>query len=386
MNYSLSDRFSGLYDARRIYKSIVVGPTEAVLQAPAGSLFRGGPRWPQFGDEVESRHCRGITPRPIDDEPLSNDPAVSTIAEGVWCGPVARHYGHMIADFGMRIAQSALLSGNTPLLFSIPQLFRGKHQQYVPSFFWSILDVYDIPRSRIVLIDSPVTVDTLTVYPQSERLWGGPPSSEHLNFIGQIGSPEKTTQDIDVLYVSRSKHLAGGIAGEAYVDDVMMNAGATVTWPELLPVREQLNLYRRAKKIVFSEGSAIHTLQLGGALNAEVDILCRRSNSEIARASVQPRVTELRYVDCVKQNIYGVRLSGHDNPSKGITLLDQQRFKEELEKLSPSASNAWSGQTYQQAADADVKKWFDLRMAKPKKHPDEIRVLTERMRDAGISI
>ena len=55
----------------------------------------------------------------------------------------------------------------------------------------------------------------------------------------------------------------------------------------------QLQLYRRARVVIFSEGSAVHALQLLGHLDCDVVILVRRPGNQLAAASLEPRVRSL---------------------------------------------------------------------------------------------
>src|SRR6187551_2842612 len=104
--------FNELAELRMSFTDVVVGHTEASLQGPFGTKFRGGPRWPDFNKQVLSRHCRGMKPIPSDEEPTADRRPVTTLEKGVWCGPIVDHYGHQIADFGMRIAYSANFSAD----------------------------------------------------------------------------------------------------------------------------------------------------------------------------------------------------------------------------------------------------------------------------------
>ncbi len=52
--------------------------------------------------------------------------------------------------------------------------------------------------------------------------------------------------------------------------------GFKVIYPEKISIKEQLKIYSDAEIIVFTEGSAIHTLQLLGNINAKVIIINRR--------------------------------------------------------------------------------------------------------------
>lgn len=79
------------------------------------------------------------------------------------------------------------------------------------------------------------------------------------------------------LYVSISGlRRRGTQIGEEVFERYLANEGYLVFHPEQHTLLEQLSLYARAKKIIFSEGSAILPCILLPDLEAEVAVICRR--------------------------------------------------------------------------------------------------------------
>ncbi|MBV9077557.1 MAG: DUF563 domain-containing protein, partial [Methylobacteriaceae bacterium] len=208
----------------KLFREILVMPSQGLANGVAATpgrklrlgLFRGGPVWPFFYLQVLARHCRGPVPVPFDRKPhRASAPATGRIAEAVWCGPISPHYGHMVADFAMRVAASADGRPDLPLLFS----FWPEPGEEPPEFFWEIVDHLGVARERVRLVREPTRVGRLWVAPQAERLGGKGPSPRHLDLMDRIvarhGTPQ---QDIDVLFVSRALLGDGRLAGEAYLD------------------------------------------------------------------------------------------------------------------------------------------------------------------------
>lgn len=355
---------------RLTFSNVPVGPIEEVLAAPAGSLSRCGPKWPDFENQIEARHCRGREIRAVDDVPeFKNSNSYPVINEAIWCGPVVSHFGHMIADFGMRIAQSAALTPNVPLLFAVGS--KASKVNQVPSYFFAMLDHFNIDHARAIFIDKPVHVKSLHVYPQAERMNGGAPTSTHLHFMDSLSSAPPLHGDIRTVYVSRSRYLYGGIAGESYINRCLTDAGVLVICPEVAPLGLQLEIIRRAKNLIFAEGSAVHALQLQGTIHADVTIVCRRPKARIAEASISPRARSLNYADCVRRNIFGLRRSGHNHESKGITFHKKGTLRKIFSDIVPEVRQYWDNDHFLQEQIKDIHRWCDLITNSGDRHPNE---------------
>ena len=349
------------FDERMEFADVRVGPIELALDGPLfGSLFRGGPVWPDFERQVLARHCRGAVPRPVDDRPRRDTPEARKVyPRAVWCGPVVGHFGHMIADFGMRIAAAAHFEPDAHFLFSgRPEDWPGLLRP--PRVFYDLLQVWGLPLERVRVLRQPAHARSLVVYPQAERLGGGAPSEAYLDFLQKVAGPVRPLagKDIDTLYVSRAGFLRGGLAGESYLEEAMAGLGAVVLRPETLGVSAQLELYGRARRLVFCEGSAIHTLQLLGRLDAEVVVICRRPGERLAEASLLPRCRSLTYVDALAGLVFGLRPTGWPpQPSKGIGVLQEKRFLERMAQAGLDLRRGWSSLDYRRRRDLDLEAW-----------------------------
>lgn len=343
------------------FADIVVAPTEQVTLAKT-NLFRGGPAFPDFESQLLARHCRGRRAHAIDRAPRDAAAGDDTLPEAVWCGPVTRQFGHAIADFGMRIAQSAHLLPDLPLLFCVA---RDSDEQ-PPPFFWEMLATLRVDPARVVVIRRNMRVGVLHVLPQAERLYGGGPSPAHLAFMDELRPyMPHAEKPIDVLYVSRAKLPGGGtIAGEAEIDRALAAAGACVIHPEDLPLRAQATLFEAAKTLVLAEGSALHALQLLGRLDCRGVVLERKSGRQLARESVAPRVRSLDYVDVIDGLICGVKRGGKPNHRRGSTVLDPFRFADAMGAATGLAiAPHWDAEAYYAAARTDLARWGEQAQA-----------------------
>lgn len=405
-------------DRPRTFRDVLVHPTQE-MRDPDGAFFRGGPEWPRFRTQILARHCRGLIPRPIDARPLPAtaewpyfDPdmlpvfwpqlgidrgqapaerrgalarladalaplphqVVERVEAGIWCGPIHLHFGETIAAWGMRVAASGRLDRPWPLVFSLPP-FRDIEPR---PFFWDMLAHLQIDRRRVLLIREPTRFARLDVLPQAERLYGGGPSRRHLDMLDEITGGAASEPDVDCLFVSRSWLPDGYLAAESYLDEALAAAGVTVFHPETTDLPTQLRLYRRARRLIFSEGSALHALQLLGRLDCDLVVLVRRPGYRIARASLRPRTRSLRYIEA-KGLVYGLSRSGRTMLRAGITVLDEDRLLAGLRRIGVDLRPIWDTRVYKARVEADIASWLAQRRT-PERHPADAALVERRLR------
>lgn len=353
---------------RQTFRDVLVMPIESFHQ---GAMVRGGPAWPRFPWQVRARHSRGLLPIPRDAAPSRLAPPEAELAEAAWVGPVSFHFGHQVADFGMRLAASAY-GTDGPLLFAM----RPEDQPEPPAFFWQILEHLAVDPARVVLARVPTLVRRLHVFPPAERRGGllGP-SRRHLDLMDRITARPQSDPGSEAprerVYVSRSKLQAkqsvftvGQLAGEAYFESLLAGAGVTVVHPEEITVAEQMDLYRRAALLVFAEGSALHGLQLLGRIGADVAVINRRRWSRVGASSLRPRARSLTYVSAIRGVIHGLRPDGRPDKVRGIAVLEPSRLLDRLARLGLDLRAAWDRDAYLARRDRDIEAWIAATVAR----------------------
>lgn len=161
-------------------------------------------------------------------------------------------------------------------------------------------ELFGVPEARISVVSAPTRVEKLLVPEQASLLGGAlaPPSS-YLDFLGDNAErffadykPRRSSYP-ERLYVGRFHLLhQGGIAGEGYLERLLQAEGFMPFRPEEHDLFEQLTHYRQARLCLFSEGSALHGLELLGRLDRRptIAVLGRRPlNERQWRRIVLPR-------------------------------------------------------------------------------------------------
>ncbi|MFN2203945.1 MAG: tetratricopeptide repeat protein [Caldilineaceae bacterium] len=235
----------------------------------------------------------------------------------LYAGPFLKHFGHFVSEcshrlwgyraYGSRAGRVLVLGGPTG---------SGKGRattvaELLP-FQREALNWFGIPLEQVTLVDRAMRVEQLIV-PEQGQIFGGalPPPAEYLDLLAENAGRffasyvAQRTLYPERMYISRA-HLVhqGGIAGETYLEQLLLSAGFQIFRPEHHSLIEQLYHYSHARVCLFSEGSALHALELLGYLprRPAVVVLGRRAETEAQwRRVVRPRTPQYIYCACTMQ-------------------------------------------------------------------------------------
>ena len=317
----------------KIFENVVVTP---VAQSGANK-FSGGVFSADGHFVDECRHLRGVngnvhTSENIDVEKL----LISyTAPVGLYGGFAFNHFGHFLAETLGRLWAAAEPQYSDMPIFVHPiwgRVVLGDREGYVATVF----DLLGLDPSRVRFITDPIRIARLYV---PEQLYGFH-NFEHVSekMIGFLSKAQASIEEKakefpkgdERLYVSRSQWLPekGLIAGEAEFETFLASQGWTIYCPEKAPFIEQLIAYSNAKQIIFSEGSAYHSMILLPNSRADVAIVFRRKpgwNQERIEAQFHGFGKKLLSVQHVRRQI----CAGMPNWS-GVSIVDFEAVSKDL--------------------------------------------------------
>lgn len=341
------------------FDDVLVSPFTDVLDMPTGGHHhRGGPDWPDWDAQGGARHRRAGVP--IDVRPV---PAVADVAVPgplAWGGPIDFHFGHQIADFSMRIASTLAVDPGATVAFAANQRWGWTSMVDVPTWCRDLHTWLGLPPERTTLIAHPMRVGRLLVLPQAEQHKGPGPDAAHLDRMDALVERRigRRPGGGGLLFVSRAG-MHARFAGEAYLEQVLLDCGARVLRPETQPLRTQLEAYAAADVLLFSEGSAVHGLQLLGRGLGDLVILRRIPEKRTAEPSLAPRGRSLSYRDALVDVICGLLEPDEPFTVLGLPVLDPERIPEALGDVVPGLRRRWDARAYRSACEADVIAWFE---------------------------
>lgn len=315
----------------KIFHNIPVMPIQQVLASPFGrSEHQLGPVWPEWDSQHEIRFKRNNNLK--DDEPIISDGQHLCYETRTvfWCGAIVDHFGHQIADFSTRIMAYRKLGLRGVYAFSAPN-----NEKYTientPSFFRAITDWLEISE-QILLVNKPLLVKELIVLGQQEQLPNVGANGDYLSeFDNLVQSKKLNINKNRKIYVSRSAQSKGVIAGEKYIEKILIQHGFEVFMPEQYSLSEQLHKYLNSTTLVFSEGSALHTMQLLGRGLGKVHVIRRRPTYNMCKNFIEPRAESVDYYT-IGDLVCGLR-DGKPLLECGVTIPDRVKLNNIIKKI-----------------------------------------------------
>ena len=308
-----------------------VQPFLDLLNRPSGGdAYCGGVVFDDPSLQPALHHFRGLEAidRPLQALLTSQTPSPprNHVGRLFWCGPLAFHFGHQIADFGSRALLASLDSRSGDLLW-LPWRSASRWQDLLPwqrSLLWYLNPGEKVHR----FITEPITVRDLVVVPQQARMRAAP-SAAHLDALSWC-ERRLRQKSAGVVYLSRNRFspctspntMLGAYAAEQLFERFLGERGVNVIYPETIPLEEQLAIYLGADALIVAEGSAQHGLELlGYHPNKQVLVICRRAQQPGMELPLLARFPQAKFVEALDQHWQAV-----DGVSwNGLALLDWKR-------------------------------------------------------------
>lgn len=195
-------------------------------------------------------------------------------ATAVYGGVLFLHFGHFLAESIHRLWLLDEIGHQGPIYFHVPTKDGVHYKTELPHYAKETFGLLGIESSQIRTITHPMRFRMIHV-PDQGRILGGKSDANYGNAIRHISSPAATRRG--ALYISRSQYLhSGGFFGELCLEGILKAKGVEVIRPETLDIGELALRLQSYATLVFSEGSAVHALELVKNLPVRVIILLRR--------------------------------------------------------------------------------------------------------------
>ena len=188
------------------------------------------------------------------------------------------HFGHFITESLVRLwAFDNLAETFNSVVFYNYSIDKG-----VPDFVSDTLDIL-IPGISVTVLNYPAMFELLAVPEElkfGSYIYGHPLNRDMCKRL-RLNSDQKDIRK--KIYISRSRLNVGngGLIYEELIDDYMRAEGYAVLYPEAMSVREQLEAYSSAEKLVFADGSAVHLYALVSQPTQNVFVIYRRGKYSV---------------------------------------------------------------------------------------------------------
>lgn len=327
---------------------------------PGRTPFQGGPCWPEWDRQTVARHCqRGI---PVDTRP--EDAACElTLDEPVaWAGAATQHFGHQIADFSTRILPTLREWPEATFAFAVRMGDGVDSLAETPRFFREILEWFSVLPERVRLVSRPTLARRVLVAPQAEQVLGRgeePPVPRwYLDALGDIARRRlDRVHPGGTVFVSRSRQVKK-LAGEGELETALARCGVEVFRPEEHPLQTQLARYAGADRLIFSEGSALHGLQLLGGGLGEVHVLERRPGEKMGEGFLPDRARRVEWIDIGCRLVCGESPFGTRIVHRGMPVPDEQRLLDAFRAMGIPVASHWDSSRYRTACEHDLRLWL----------------------------
>lgn len=220
---------------------------------------------------------------------------------GTWnyLGPVFHHFGHIMSEFVHRVLPARRIFKHDQWLAVADQASPPMTFETCPPAYQDVLSLLGVGPHNLKIINRDTIVERLNLAAQGTHLGGNPiPAylAECQAFTNKVlDSTFDETPEADRVYVSRSRlaRISGNFLGEAFVEEWLEKAGFYIFHPQDHSILQQMQVYRKAKVLLFAEGSACHGVELfGPEMLGHVRLLSRRPGAYhlgIFRSVLVPR-------------------------------------------------------------------------------------------------
>jgi Glycosyltransferase 61 len=186
-------------------------------------------------------------------------------------GIVGPHFGHLLTQSMGRLWAAVP---------DIPIIFLPANLGFVeiPDYFGVLLRLLGV-ENPIQLVAQTCTVDELIVARDLCNLDHRRPIEPlFAQWLAQRRPKVAVQEDVNI-YVSRASlgPNLGQYLQEVALENALREQGYRIVYPEKMQIQDQIDIYLRAKNLIFADGSAIHLWSLFASAEQSAALICRRA-------------------------------------------------------------------------------------------------------------
>lgn len=355
----------------------VMPPVRKVTRSRWAAGWLGPDGAPLAFADSETDHMVTLAP----DAGASLEGAQAIQRPALFGGIGVRQFGHALINCTGRLWALDHLPRDTAVVFI------AKHKP-VPRIYPHIPNVmrwlgYDNP---VVLTHGPLRLaQAWTAGEVFGERYGGRGSAEFYDWLDRRLPPAPGIEPGRAVYVTRSGlgAEAGRYACEDHLERLLSAAGFEIYMPERHPLDHQVETFRRAERLVFAEGSALHLYALVRRPGQVAGVIKRRPElPPLIETQLADRTGEpVAVIDAISKIMWPPRRGDY----LSVALLDFDALRVQLVAaglLSPRAG--WSVPTRRERLDS-LKAGIgaDEKMLTPEEHADFLRRMRRAKRMAA---
>lgn len=269
-----------------IYENVISYPlTQTTSETDPGIHYFGGLANPETQTLIrEAIHCYGAAysqSLPTTSvEKYSPDNCLEIRQPVLYGGILFNHFGHFILESLCRLYAYPMVREIDPFVLFYSQWGPPRYLEK-NNFANQIFTGLGIPVDRLIFVDQVAKISEIIIPAQKYGFgFTRQPDELFVKFVRSFRFQHKVPKGFEKaekIYVSRSDlQNKGRQIGEKVFEAYLAGEGYRIFYPEQHTFFEQLTVYACARRLIFSEGSALFSCMFLTDMKADVAVVCRR--------------------------------------------------------------------------------------------------------------
>lgn len=244
----------------------------------------------------------------------------------LFCGLVLEQFGHVLLNSLGRLWALDQLPPDTLLVFTPKRRQHAGDYPHLPA----VLSMLGIENDFLVRSQAMRFTNLWTASDLFGERHGGRGTLEFYYWVDRQLLPAPAMENGRKLYVSRSSLglKMGRYANEIWLEGMLAQQGYEVFHPEKYSLQDQIDAFRRAEKLIFAEGSALHLFAMVRREGQSAAMIKRRRElPPLIKAQMDDRTSApMLIIDAIKKVYWPPQVSDH----LSVSLIDWASVSSEL--------------------------------------------------------